>query len=535
MPENIRALVVILVLSTAVFTIARIPARAMASVPGEFERRRNLWFAVTLAAFLSFNFWLLMVVVGILLYKAAAKENNVAAMVLFVLLAVPLLSMEIPGFAGIRYLFKLDYLILMWLVVLLPVFIRETRQYSLQYFRNEKPDLFLYSYLILNLTLGFIGSGGADVTGSLRNLFIYFIGTAIPYAVISRQIKDDSALRTAIASYVLGASVMAAIGIVEAARSWLLYTSIERAIGVDWGMSIYLRRGNALRAFASTGQAIAFGYAMAVGLMLMLGLKRYFSRKLVWWAGTALLFLGMLSSYSRGPWLGAAAGFIVFVLTGPRKWVNVGKLLMVGIVGGAILLASPLGDKLYESAVSVDEGSYDYRVRVLEVSMNVIKQNPIFGSRDEGVIDQLEELRQGQGIIDIVNSYVAVALRSGLVGLVLFLGFFASAIFMVLKRMRSIRDKNSEAIDLGRCLLATLACILVSIYTVSGISIVPTVYYLMTALAVAYARSKGVQSSEAGVQRRQGLSLRRPTMVRPKRHRPPLPLGKPIENPSAPE
>ena len=56
MPEHLRALIVILVLATTVFAFAHRPACTITKV-GDYTRRRNLWFALTLAAFLAYNFW----------------------------------------------------------------------------------------------------------------------------------------------------------------------------------------------------------------------------------------------------------------------------------------------------------------------------------------------------------------------------------------------------------------------------------------------------------------------------------------------
>ena len=58
MPEHLRALMVILALAAAVFVAARAPACAAATTGADFARRRTLWFAVTLAAFLSHDYWL---------------------------------------------------------------------------------------------------------------------------------------------------------------------------------------------------------------------------------------------------------------------------------------------------------------------------------------------------------------------------------------------------------------------------------------------------------------------------------------------
>ncbi len=52
MPEHLRALTVILVLATAVFAFAYHSASSI-SEADDFTRRRSLWFALTLAAFLA--------------------------------------------------------------------------------------------------------------------------------------------------------------------------------------------------------------------------------------------------------------------------------------------------------------------------------------------------------------------------------------------------------------------------------------------------------------------------------------------------
>jgi O-antigen ligase len=498
MPENIRALVAILVLATVIFTLAKAPARAMFSVSGDFERRRNLWFAITLAAFLAFNYWVFMLLAAILLRRAALKEGDKVALVLFVLLAIPLIPVEIPGFAGVRYLFKIDYFILIALVILAPAFFEKIKKHSMKYFWTEKTDKFLYVYLILNGILNVVLLDN-NFTGVLRVFFMTFATVALPYAIASRLTKGTTQLRAAFSAYVIGASIMAAVGVFEAARSWLLYTSLERSLGIDWSMTIYLKRGEALRAIATAGQAIAFGYTMAVGFMLMLGLGRFFQKKVFWWSGLALLIFGMLASYSRGPWLGAIVGFLVFVIASPDRWKNLGLLILASVVIGTALSATPLGDRFYGAAVTVDTGSYDYRQLVLDESIKVILRNPFFGVLGTNYLPDLEELRQGQGIIDIVNSYVTVAMRSGLVGLTLFLGIFVSAMVGILQRMNAISDKHSEEFDQGRVLLATLICILVSIYTVSSITFIPIIYYMVVGLSVAYAKSGREQPSPDSV------------------------------------
>jgi len=439
MPEHFRALAVILAIAATIFVVAKGPASTLLTTTGEFERRRNLWLGITFAVFLAHNFWIFMLLAAVLLSVASFKDENRVGLVLFVLLAVPMIRDEVPGFAGVRYLFDLEYFRLISLVVLVPAFLQELNKHSWKYFSESSPDKFLYAYLALNLILLFFAG---SLTGTMRSGFLFFIDVFVPYAVASRLIKDTAALRTALASYVIGAMIIAGVGIIEFSKSWLLYSTLEQSLGVNWSLGSYLRRGESLRAMGTAGQAIPFGYAMAVGFCLMLGLRRYFPNKIIWLSGLCVLGLGLISSYSRGPWLGACAG----------------------------------------------SGSYDYRERLLEISISVMLKNPFFGAWDSVYSPAMQELKQGQGIIDIVNTYVSVALKCGLVGLFLFAGFFLLVLWGISRRMNSISDKDSEDLDLGRGLFAAMTCMLVTIFTVSSITIVPVLYYLFSGISVAYMR-----------------------------------------------
>ena len=72
--------------------------------------------------------------------------------------------------------------------------------------------------------------------------------------------------------------------------------------------------------------------------------------------------------------------------------------------------------------------------------MSLIKQNPFFG--DAFVYLQMEQLRQGQGIIDIVNGYLYTALFNGLVGL----GLIVSVLLVALGRA-AVATKRVRVID----------------------------------------------------------------------------------------
>src|SRR5258706_15477533 len=123
MPEYLRALGFILALAAAVFAFAKTPACTLASNPNDFERRRNLWFGITLVAFLAHNIWIFFIITAVLLLCVLPREPNKLAMFFFLLFAVPQFPAEISVLSLINYFFTIDYVRLLTLVVLLPAFL----------------------------------------------------------------------------------------------------------------------------------------------------------------------------------------------------------------------------------------------------------------------------------------------------------------------------------------------------------------------------------------------------------------------------
>lgn len=485
MPEHLKALVVILVLASVVFAFARQPACALAMAPADFARRRNLWFAITVIAFLAHSFWVYVILVGALLLITAKREQNKVGLYFFLLFTVPPIGAEISGLGGIRYFFAIDYLRLLSLTILLPVSLILRKHAVAEGAKSNYTDKFLAAYIILNLVLQL---NVDSFTNTLRHGFYFFIDIVLPYYVVSRSIKDMQGFRDALMSFVVAGMILAMIGGFEFGKHWLLYSSLEDALGVQWGYSNYLERDGTLRALASTGQPIVLGYVMTVALGIFMFLKKSIPNRAVWMAGMILLIAGLIAPLSRGPWIGAAIMLMVFISTGPKALSRTSLLGLVGLVALPILLSTPIGEKVisYLPFVgTVEEETITYRQLLLEVSTTIIMANPLFGSYD--FLLYLEELRQGQGIIDLVNSYLSIALASGLVGLSLFASFFSVILIGIVKGMRGL-DKNDERHLLGRVLIAALIGILVIIFTVSSINVIPVIYWAVAGLGVAYAR-----------------------------------------------
>ncbi|RFO97993.1 hypothetical protein DIC66_04505 [Rhodoferax lacus] len=484
MPEYIRALVFILVMTALVFKFSEAPATAIAIAKGDFKSRRNTWIYITLAGFLSQNIWIFYAIVIILALRAAKKDSNKVALFFFLILAMPELNAFVPGFAGISYFIAVTYQrVLVW-IILLPIFWRILFAPNQGKFKWNFADIVLVLYFSLNAILQF---QYLVFTEWVRYLLGWVFDVLIPYFAISRTIKDIKSFRDVVMSFVVGAMVISVVGIFEFSKQWLVYQTLSDAIGVDGGMG-YMGRGGNLRAIATTGQAIVLGYVLAIALTLYVFLNKSVPNKKAYFIGFALLIAGEISPLSKGPWVGVAIAIVVSIVFGAHAFSRLAKAMIAVLMVFTLLLFTDYGDTIISYLPFVgklDEGSMDYRRLVIEKSMSVIYNNPYFGSNDYWLY--LEDLRQGQGIIDIVNNYIGVALNSGFVGLFLYLLFFCSVFSLMFRSMRRTTF-SSEEHELGQVLIGALVGIMVMMSSVSDILNVPLLCWGIAAMGIAYSK-----------------------------------------------
>lgn len=485
MPEHIRALVVILVLASVVFMLGRKPAADYCIAPQDFARRRNLWLAITLIAFFSHNYWLFAGLAGAALLLAGRRERNTAALFVWLLFAVPAFTAQVPGFGVINYLMTMDYVRLLTLTLLLPAWFSLRQRPRAERAGWLLPDILILVYLLIQLGLRLQVD---TATNTMRYGVYALIDVALPYYVMSRSLRTLEQFRDVAMSFVVASMIVALIGIFEAVKWWLLYQGLERALGGVWGYGNYLGRTAILRAQASTGQPIVFGYVMVVALALHGYLFRLVKNRAMWWLGFGLLLGGLVASFSRGPWIGALIALIVYRMVGPKAMGAVLKAVLA--VGGifALLFISPLGDRVLELLPfvgDVESQNVTYRQQLLEVGTALILREPWFGVT--GFMNQLvaNELVIG-GMVDVVNTYLGIGLAYGVIALGCFVGAFAVIARRAHAAMRRLPDPHGELRSLGSGLIAALAGIGVTIFTTSSITVIPVVYWTMGGIGAGY-------------------------------------------------
>jgi O-antigen ligase len=450
---------------------------------------------LTLTAFLAHNFWVYTLFTILILIFANFRENNPTALFFFILFTLPNAVLPIPGMGLINVFFHLSHTRILELFILLPAFFVLIRRSGTLAFGRTWPDILLAAYILLTVVLYLRET---SVTDTFRQAFYMFIDVFLPYFVISRSLKDLQSFRAALLSLVVAVMVIALIAVFESAKHWLLYTAVLGALGLE-GTLHYLGRGGSLRAVVTAGHAIALGYLLTTGIGIYLYLQHFIRNKLIRRLGMALLAAGLIASLSRGPWIGAVFLIAVFIATGRNAIPRLMGLAAVAVVALSLIAVLPGGEKVINLLPFIGKteiSTIEYRKNLFDTSMIVIERNPWFGSVDYLNTPEMESMRQGQGIIDIVNTYIQITLEVGLVGLGLFVGFFALILLSIYRAMRSIRDRKSEERLLGRALFATMLSILLIIFTVSSIGIVPIVYWSVAGLGVAYAQMMRRQPAE---------------------------------------
>lgn len=485
MPEHLKALIYILIIATSVYVVAKKAACATAIAPADFVRRRNLWYALTLIAFLAHNVWICLAAAGLVLLGAQGRERNRFAMFVFLIFALPPITRQLQF--GVP-LFDLDYVRLLILTVLVPEYLRLRREPDTVPFGRLAADKWLAAGMVLNILLLF---EHRTFTSILRDGFFYaFVDIFLPYYVSSRALRNVGQYRDALMSLVVAGMVLSVTLFVEFLHSWLLYQALDRALGYSIIGVEYLVRDGHLRASATVGHAIPAGYCVAVCFGIYLGLRRSMPSAFYWNLGLFVLFLGFVGPLSRGPWVGAVAMLLVFVAFGRLGITNLTKLGLAGLAGFAVLMLTPYGPKLIDYLPfigSVDSGNVVGRQILAEVSYQLFWENPIFGRYDFVETPAMQALRGSDGMVDLVNTYAIVALGKGAVGLFLFVAFFISALIATFSAMRRAESGDPERHDLGRAFLGCLVGILIIIATVSPILLIPTLYWIVAGLGVGYA------------------------------------------------
>lgn len=486
--SDLKSLVVILAIALAVFAVAR-PVCERYIDAADFRRRRNVWLALTVLGFVTPSIWLYAAVAMPLMFFAAKRDPNPLALYTLLMFVIPNYSVQIPSI-GFNTLFALNHSRMMSLAILIPVVWRRQAQQP-GAARFTALDWILLAYCLLQLALF---TPYDPATNTLRRAVLALLDTYIVFYAFARLRPTHAALSEVAVMFCLVCGLLAPLAIFESLRGWLLYETIQFHWNV--GGSGWLMRGDALRAQASTGHSLSLGYIISLGLGFWMFFISQRARSSIDTAITLVLCGGLIVSYSRGAWLTAMVLFIVYMAVRPGAAKVFVRVLPIVALLMIVAYLSPLKELVIDRLPIIgtsDQDTVDYRRRLAEVSWQLIKLHPWFG--DPLVTNSMEELRQGQGIIDIVNAYLAVTLFYGFAGLSLFLSFLLLALWRCYRALKSFGESDPGNAMLGSALVA---CMVATLFFI-GTAGVGSIQFLLAGLMASCAgmRSKVSTGSES--------------------------------------
>jgi O-antigen ligase len=453
------------------------------SVPLE-KRVAGSWIALTFVAFLSVSMWMFYILVAVVCWIGAPKSPEERVVYFIgILPALPKFEFLIPGFAGIESLFSIDYARFVTMAVLLPLAAGALRSTTLapRSSTARRIDFFVFAYVMWAVLLAFDRNG---VTQGVRAMFQQLMFLALPYLVVSRYLVDSTRLREALSTLLYSALIVAIIGIVEQLTDWWFYRYIPERIGMgllDWRVLGHYERAGLVRVRSTIGGGL--GFLMIIAMAILIYFRHEFRSRVFYYGAFVALALCLYFTGARGSML---AGLLLIGLLTVRWFVKSPKHFLAAC--GLAVLMLPVGQKFLDSFED-EEGTFDYREQLIDAAIPMILDSPISGYNGIAGVEEtgrLEHLRQGEGIIDLVNTYIQVAMFEGLLGLFLFVGSLFLALFAMLRvTSREIETEKGDAAKLSLLLSAIIIASAFLIATTSMTGYFQDYYMIILALSAA--------------------------------------------------
>lgn len=249
----------------------------------------------------------------------------------------------------------------------------------------------------------------------------------------------------------------------------------KRILDREYGLAWYGRSRGPFVQPALFGQIIGMYMLIHVYLLtrrIHIGLKVFVA------INTALAGLALLYTYTRGGWLATAVGLMVLFALRPRYRKLLAIVFVVGFLAASVNLLQPQEDEFLAERME-NVSTIDNRLGFLAAAVRMIGDYPIFGVGYFNFNDYQVFYNQGTYIpfygfvtrgagadVPIHDIYIGRAAEEGLVGLILFLSFFALIFKNFVKLWRT--DPQGEWFD--RDFLALVAAMAIS-YFVGGMVI----------------------------------------------------------------
>ncbi len=317
------------------------------------------------------------------------------------------------------------------------------------------------SIWIVFLVILLSNSHGIPLNAVLREIALVFLDVVPPFYVMARCVRSPEHGGDVGLFLSLSACCNALVAIFESKRSWPLFEGFNQGLHVDIDLSASLLiRSGFMRAQGAIGDPATLSLLMALAMVVCSMLRPRFSRA-GYWVIMTLLAIALVVSQSRGGWAAAAVGVALFWLY-ERRTAALATFVGLAALGGLVVLAVPADSKVGQilGRSGDAQSTATYRSDLFSRGIEEVRDKPIVGHTGDELEVSLDDLRQGQHIIDFVNTHLYVALKIGLIGLACWLLAWGIPVTMAWRgraAARRARDPVTLAMPvamLGACFTA---------------------------------------------------------------------------------
>lgn len=317
--------------------------------------------------------------------------------------------------------------------------------------KNNLQTFLIITFLFLNI-FSILVARNSD--WSVRK--IAFLLSIFPiYFVVTNVIHNEKRLVLAIKTLLFSGATVAVIGITQfllqfaiglekTYRFWAVYFT-PLFLGKSFGAEVLANSSwlvnvagkTYLRATATFPDPHMFSFYLGMLIPLAIGMLFYEKNaKKIWLSIFFILFLADLLTFSRGAYLGLLVGGSAFILFSWKKINQRYKLFGLFLITAGIVFLSwpnPISQRFF-SSFNLAEGSNSGRIEMWQKATSGIIENPVLGVGIGNFPLYVNPLVDYRKPIYAHNTYLDIAVETGIVNALLWVGLLGVAFFEFWKK-----------------------------------------------------------------------------------------------------
>ena len=266
----------------------------------------------------------------------------------------------------------------------------------------------------------FMDARGHQLTYGLRACVIVPLNLGIPYFAISRACYRSEPPNRIMLACIVAGCILSAIATFEAMRHWLLYFRMPAFLHSDAEMiSGYAKeRGGLLRGRATWPESTGLSLFLGLLFTMLVALRRQVGSRIAFFGLAAMLLMGIVFTFARVGYIMIGVGLVACFFY-ERRWTHLLGLAIVGpMVVAAVVALSHFSPQIAASIGTGSDagGTVGYRSQLLTAGLALFRSHWLTGMDMDQIYSALFFLRQGEGIVDLVNQPLTIFMRGGLFG-----------------------------------------------------------------------------------------------------------------------